>query len=437
MLARSLSPAPLLALLLAGSLAYAQPSEPRSVEPLTLQRTVELALTRNEVPRIASARIDRARALTREAWARLLPQAMLQGTYTRRPNEVTRTVGDATVVVQSRNGLAATGSAEATLLDAPGIALVLRAPHAEKAERMDAETLVRDLTFEAASAWFAVRSAEELLAAAERRVAAESEALNAARKRLEAGVAGRQDVTRTELALSSAKVTATDARLLADTTRLALAQLLALPVDRVELASGEGLELEAGAPAERPELLALEARVRAAELLAVEPWLRLVPSLGVGASFRATNEPGISGQIANWSLFGTATWQLYDGGLRYAQADARRAEAEQLKLELEALRRAVGREQDEASLRIAAAAAALEEAQTTKRVAAENAEQIERLFSAGLATALERVDANAAAYAAEAELARQSFALQVARLEQRRARGLWPVDGLQVPQERR
>lgn len=421
--------------------ATAAPSPARAAEdvppePLSLADAIQLALQRNEVPRIAGARIDRARALTREAWARLLPQALLQGTYTRRQREVTRTVGDATVVVQSRNALGANGTLEATLLDASGIAQVVRAPHAEQAERQEAETLVRELSYEVATVWFSVQSAAELLAAAERRVEAESEALEAARRRLEAGLAGRQDVTRTELALSSAKVNATDARLLLETTRLALAQLLAVPVEMLQLAPEEG-PVAVGPAEERPEILALEARVRAAELAALEPWLRLVPSIGVGAGFRATNEPGLSGQIANWTLFGTATWQLYDGGLRYAQAEARRAEAEQLKLELSAMRRQVSREQDEASLRVAAAAAALEEARTTQRVAAENAEQVEKLFAAGLATALERVDANAAEYEADAQLARQAFALQVARLEQRRARGLWPVDGLEFSQERR
>ncbi len=399
-------------------------------ESLTLERALALARERNEVPAIARARIERASALTRQAWSRLLPRAMIQGRYTRRQNAVTREVGGEVTEIQSRNALSATGTVQTNLIDASAIPLVMSSHHEEEATAHEAEALEQSLSYDVATGFFAVLSAEELHAAAERRVQVAQSALEVARRRLQAGVSGRQEVTRTELSLSNARLDLNEARLLVETTRLALGELLALELE-VPLAAPP--PLPGATPAEeaidvsaRPDLQALEARSRSFELLALEPYLRLIPSVGLGADYRITNEPGL-GEPSNWSLFATSTWELYDGGLRYAQARARAAEADELRLTLSSLRRSAEREHAEASARITAARAALEEARIATRLARENADQVSQLFAAGLATALERDDATVAAFEAEAELAQSTFALRVAQLEERRARGLWPL----------
>ena len=399
-------------------------------EPLTLERALALARERNEVPAIARARIERAAALTRQAWARLLPEAMIQGRYTRRQAAVSRQVGGDVAEIQSRNALNATATVQTNVLDASAIPLVISARREEEATAHEAESLVQSLSYDVATGFFAVLSAEELHAAAERRVQVAASAVEVSQRRVKAGLSGRQEVTRTELSLSNARLALNDARLLVETTRLALGELLALTVD-MPLAPPPPLperapDEEALGTSRRPDLLALESRSRSFELLALEPHLRLIPSLGIGAEYRITNEPGF-GLPTNWSLFATSTWVLYDGGLRYAQARARAAEADELRLTLSSLRRTAEREHAEASVRIVAAQAALDEARIAHRLAQENVEQVSQLFAAGLATALERDDATVAAFEAQADLAQSTFALRVAQLEERRARGLWPL----------
>lgn len=403
--------------------------------PLTLDAALALVLRNNEAPGIARARLEQARALTREAWARLLPDAVLQGTYTRRSRAVEREVGGTPTVIQSANAFGATGTVQASILDAPAIPLLLRAQRLEQAQAYEGRVLIQDLLFDTAEVYYGVLSAEELQSAAERRVTVATAALEVAKRRLAAGLTGRQEVTRSELALSTARLALQDARLLVGTSRLALGALLSVRADMPITAPDD-----AGAPAPvpeglvRPDVLARRAALSAAEVSQIEPWLRLLPSLGAQASFRTTNEPGLAGEREDWSISATATWVLYDGGLRYAALRARHAEAAELRLELSALERAAAREREEADLRAQAARAAVEEAELATRIARENAAEVDRLFSAGLATALERADATAQAYEAEAALARQRFALRVGRLAERRAVGMWPTAGVSVPE---
>ena len=400
-------------------------------EPLTLEAALELARTHNELPQIAEARRARARGLTREAWSRILPQAQLQGSYTRRSIEVAR--GED--LIANRNALGATATVQTSLIDASAIPLVMSARRSEAAEEHDAVALVQGLAYDVATTFFSALSAEELFAAAERRVTVAQAALDVAKRRLEAGLVGAQDVTRTELSVSNARLARNEALVALRTTRLALSELLNTDLKGRPLATPSDVppppqEAEATVDA-RPDLLALGEDVRAAELRSVEPWLRLVPSVDVGAAVNTTNEPGFSGEPTTWRLFAQASWSLYDGGLRYAQAQQRAAEAQELRLTLSARKRGALRQAAEARVRLMAAREAVEEAMTAQRVARANMDEVARLFAAGLATALERDDATVAAFEADAELARTRFDLRVAGLEERRARGLWPLEEME------
>ncbi len=399
-------------------------------EPLSLDAALELARNQNELPQIALARRARARGLTREAWARVLPQALLQGSYTRRSQEVSR--GED--LIANRNALGATATLQTSLIDASAIPLIMSARRSEAAEAHDAISLVQGLAYDVATTFFSALSAEELLQAAERRVVVAQAALDVAKRRLEAGLVGAQDVTRTELSVSNARLARNDARVAVRVSRLALGELLNTDLADRPLATPADVPPPPDAQAtvdERPDLLALEEDARAAELLSVEPWLRLVPSLDVGAAVNTTNEPGFSGEPTTWRLFAQASWSLYDGGLRYAHAQQRAAQARELRLTHQARRRSAVREAAEAEVRVLAAREAVEEALTAQRVARANMDEVARLFAAGLATALERDDATVAAFEADSELARKRFDLRVARLEERRARGLWPLEETQ------
>ena len=422
--------APLAAL--AAAAAFAQAPSPEA--PLTLTDTLELALRNNEAPGIARARLEQARARSREAWAGVLPEAVLQASYTRQP-ETLREVGGAPVVIRPSATLDGSATLGVSLVDAPAIPRIVEARWLGEAQRFEGQLLVQELLYDTAEAFYGVLSAEELRAAAERRVQVATEALEVARRRLAAGVTGRQEATRSELELSQARLALQDARLIVQTRRLVLGELAGTRSDVPLLAPDDAAPPppipEGLSP---PDVLALRAAVRAAETARAAPWLELLPSLGAQASYQIASEPSFTGEREYWSVLATATWVVYDGGVRYAQMRARNAEADELRLTLAAAERAAARAQQEARLRIEVAGAAVEEATLATRIAGENAEEVGRLFDAGLATALERADATAAAYEAEAALAQQKFALRVARLTERRTVGLWPAEGLPLPE---
>lgn len=404
---------------------------------LTMEEALHLALARHEVPMAAAARVEQAEATVDRAWSRVRPDLRFDAAYTRRPNRVTRDVGGNTAIIQQDNALGLTGQLSTTVVDAPAIPVILEARRTREAVSLESKDAVRQFSFEVALAFLEAVTTERIYAAALRRVEVAEAALGLADRRLDLGLGTQNEVTRTALALSTARLSANNAKVEVIARRLRLENHLLVDVARPlddslldDAALGRG-ELERALPEAAPHLLALDARRRAAVASSWEPWLRLVPSLDVGAQFRLTNEPGLQGRVANWSLSATASWIVYEGGLRSAESRQRRAFARELALELSLRTREQARDVAEANARIVAAEAALDEATRAAELAEENAEQVEKLFEAGLAGALSFADATAAAFEADVGRARQIQALRVALLERRRALGQWPLDGLE------
>jgi outer membrane protein TolC len=410
------------------------PAAPAPATPLTLPEALELAARYNETPGVAQARIDRSRAIRKEAYATLLPEIELTGIYTRRAREVTREIDGETVVIQARDALTGSTFVDVTLLDARAIPVAKSATRALQAQEFESFDLRRDLAFDVSEAFFAVLGAERLRDAASRRVEVAEATVADAETKLEAGLASRNELTRVELEQATARLSRTEAQNLVVTTRLLLSFLIGAPADR-PLAEPD----DAGAPVEspevmtqaaerlRPDLQAAQLRAEALRLLSQEPMLRLVPTLGVLGTYRETNEAGLSGRESDWNIAATVTWELFDGGVRYAQTAARRAEFREAALETHRLRRQVGLEIRRALADLETANAALGEAEVRARVAQQNADEVRVRFGEGLATGLEQADAVVSAFEAEAGLARQRFAQSLAQLSLQRAVGRWPV----------
>ncbi|MFN2386338.1 MAG: TolC family protein, partial [Thermoanaerobaculia bacterium] len=192
------------------------------------------------------------------------------------------------------------------------------------------------------------------------------------------------------------------------------------------LAAAPPEEIERDAERLRPDLQAAALRAEALRLLALEPLLRMVPTLDLQGIYRGTNEAGLSGNDTDWNVAATLTWEVFDGGVRYAQAAARRAEYREASLAADQLRRLIGQEIRTARADLDTSHAALEQARVRARVAQQNAEEVRVRFGEGLATGLEQADAVVSAFEAEAELARQRFALRLAELSLLRSAGRWP-----------
>jgi outer membrane protein TolC len=404
-----------------------------SSAPLTLAEALALAARNNERSGIAKARVDRARALRREAYATLWPDMSVTGTYTRRSSEVTRTIDDDEVVVQAQNAYSGVAAVDATLLDVRAFPVARSATRNLEAQENASAEIRRTLAYDVAESFFGILSAERLREAASRRIEVAQATVTDARTKLEAGLASSNDLTRSELELATARLSLTQSESLVRTGRLSLDYLIGGEADRpleepaaepVEAATAE--DLERLAQESRADLRELTLRAEALRLLSLEPQLRIIPTLTLRGTYRGTNEAGLSGRETDWNLAALFTWDVFDGGARYAQAAARQAEYREALLNADALRRRIGLEIRTARTDLETARAALEQAEVRARVAEQNAREVRVRYSEGLATALEQADATASAFEAAAELARQRFALGIARLSLSQALGRWP-----------
>ena len=423
----------LLAALVAGSTAGAQDAAPAT--PLTLERAIATALERNETPEIAVARLERAQAIRDQAIAALLPSLTLNGTYTRRAREVTREISGDTVTVQAIDALNGQAVAESVLFDLRALPLLRAAKAGVAAQERESSELNRALAFDVAQGFINAISSERLLGAAQERVQVAAATLRETRIRLEAGLANRNDVTRTELEHATAEVGATQAANLVSTTRLALSYLIGESIDGRELAVPEPPTLPAGgveallerAQASRLDLVALAERARQLRQLALVPRYGIAPRFDLRGLYRWTNEAGLSGSEEDWNVALNLTWELFDGGDRYAVAAQRDAEAREAELVLANAKREVELEVRRALADLEATLATVAQAEIRQEVSRANAEEVHERFLNGLATALEEADALASRFEADAQAVFQRNSRAAAQLDLLRALGDWPL----------
>jgi len=417
-----------------GRQAAAAPEAAAAPAPLTLAEALALARTGNEVSGVAAARVERAAALRRQALSQLLPSLTVTGVYTRRAREVTREVGGDEVTVQALDAFSGTAVAETTLFDLRALPGVRAATRGLEAQRIESAELERALAYDVAETFLTVLGADGLLGAAERRVRVAEQTVEESRLRLDAGLANRNDLTRAELELATARLESTRSARDAEAARLALGFLIAAPVDRPLAAPDPFSPLAAGrdalvarALAERPELAALERRLEAARQAALAPRLGIVPTLDLRGTWRWTNEAGLSGREEDWNLGLTLGWQLWDGGSRSALADQLDADARVAELALAEGKRRAALEVEQALADLEAADAAFAQAEVQFEAARQNAEEVRERYRAGLATALEQADATVSQFEAEANRTRQRYLSAVSRLALERALGAWPL----------
>lgn len=417
----------------------------QAASPWTLDEAIAAALANNEVSAIGAARLERAQALRAQAVAALIPRLVVTGTYTRRAREVTREINGDEVTVQAIDALNGQAVAQGTLFDLRALPLLRAANRGVDAQRIESRELERALAHDTASGFLLVLGAERLHEAARQRVAVAEQTAEEAKLRVEAGLAGRNDATRAELELATARLAATRAANDVTVTRLSLGFLIGAELEGRPLAEPEGIavpqegpdELAERARATRPDLLALAVRAEQARFFARAPRLGFVPRLDARGVYTGTNEAGLSGREEDWNASVTLTWEIFDGGNRAALAAQRDAEADEADLTLAQRRRAVDLEVAQASTDLATAEASLVQAEARLDAARDNALEVRERYSNGLATALEQADATVEQFEAEVELVRQRYGRAIARLELTRAVGLWPDGASAAPADAR
>ncbi len=410
-----------------------------AAQTVSLDTVVAEALAKNEDAEAAQLVVARAEASKREAWAELFGDLSVSGTYRRRAFEITRDFEDENgnvnqVVLSRQNSLFGVARAEITVLDATAISRISKAgADVESAEARNVE-LRRALAFSVADTYLAVLAAERAKAAAERRLALADDALANVKARFDAGLTAKSVLNRSKLERATAQLEATRADNAAQQMRLSLSFVVGRAVTgtledpTAETPVGSDAELLASARDGRPDVKRLELELEARRIAGREPWFGFVPTVGVAAEVTATNEPGFTGQVVNWSLAATAQWLLWDGGVRYAVARRRAADTREAELALAKQLRQVELELRQARTDLGTAMAAVTQAEARLEVARENAEEVRARFQQGLATALEQADAAVAEYDAAQALASERFEASAATLRLTRAVGGWPTD---------
>lgn len=419
--------------------------------PLTLRAVVARALERNERARIATARSEAAEARLARARAVFWPDVTLTGNYTHKLFEP-ETSGFAAQFgrdfSQSQDVFTATAALTATLFDFRAYPLLRQARLAASAARLTETEERRALAFEAAQAFVSTLGAEQVVQAAERRVALGAQSLAEARARAEARLASVHDATRAELELRTAESTLAQARATAEQARLGLALLLDLESpDALGPLASPATDADAGPttgpdtadPAEirkarerRADLEARRSLLRAQEELASEPGRRFVPTLKADAQYRLSSEEQMGGRNDDASVGLTLSWPIFDGFERDAEADERRAVVREQAAALELAARTVDRDVRSARVALSTQRTLAGTAKLAADAAVRNAQEASALYSQGLSQAFEVADAQARQFEAEVALTRAALGVLAARLQLSLALGEWP-DGATPP----
>lgn len=429
----------LAAALVAFILLPARPADPAGEEALSLEAAIKIALARNEEALAAEAKITASDAALMRARAYFLPSITASGSYTRRPFEVVRIVGNSQIIVQSYNALSGVTQLNMTLFDSRSIP-TLRQAKAEQASTTyaSAETK-RQLAFEVSNAFLATLGIQQVLEAAKHRFDYAQQALAAAKARFAAGLVSSNDVTRAELEFASAEMTITQITGQVETTYLNLGYLLYDPqpvgtklvvpdflirAAEIEPAAPESLIAEA--QNRRLDLNSLRLHAQAQRALILEPVLKWLPTLNLSAQYRYTNEAGLTGRNFNWNAGLSMSWALFDGFNRNADYKERKSLAYQADLNVQATMRRVELDVRDTLVSLKSQRASLKQAQVAFDMAKQNAQEVAELYRQGLSSVLQVADANVQLFDAEVALVQQRYSLGISYLNFEAALGLDP-----------
>jgi outer membrane protein TolC len=393
---------------------------------LTLDQAVQLTLSRNERARISDLQVVVAEAGVEKAFTAFLPLLTTQASGTQH----------ATAIKPPSNSGQAVVTLSQPILNAPAFPLYAQAKRLADAQHEQNVDDKRLLAFNAASAFFAVLNAQDVVKAAQRQRDNAQANLANTQARAKAQLSSSNDVTKAQVDLAGAQREVETDQGSLDNALVQLAFTLNAPVpssiappqptlDAAVKPVGGPDGLVRFAADHRPDLRVAKYQAAAAHDFASEPLLRLVPTLGVqGQAVATTAQSPITGRHDDETVTATLTWTLYDAGVRYADKHARDAQAEIADLNGRLLLRSVDAQVRSAVALLGAAQLAFRDATDAAKLAAQNVDETAILYRQGLATALELVNANDSRFTAEVNYAAAEFAMAQAYLALRQSLGL-------------
>jgi outer membrane protein len=414
------------------ALLLAQPSPPAPAAPasgpvLTLDDALQRARAH---PRIAQATAAAAQATarSREAFAGYLPAGTASTSYGKtssgRGGSVVVTPGGTTTV--SGSGVddlySATLNLQAPIWDFGRTLESVRSARAsEDASRADLTAARDEQVFQVRQAYYAALASDALVAVADDTIVQMERHLAFAQGSLEVGRRTRFDVTRAEVDLENARIQKIQADNGLANARAALAGAIGEDLGDARLAepaAPEEPDPDPRAAVERalrarPELLALDRRIAAAESAAAAARDTWYPTLGASGQlgWRGSDFP----LSRTWQVLGTLTWPFLNGGADVARASEASAAADAARAALAAEVLQVKVDVEQAALAVGEARARRDVSKVLVVQATENLELAEGRYQAGVGSIVDLVDAQAALTSARAQRIRAGYDLATAR----------------------
>mgnify|MGYP003676179631 CR=1 FL=1 len=317
--------------------------------PWTLPTALAEARAHSPEAAMAAARLERAQSMGDQAGAANLPQVTLKAGYSQTTNPMMAfgailTQGAFAPTIDFNapgqvDNLNLTGIVGYNLYSGGRATAGLAAARSGvAATEQDRATTFARLDAAVTRAYFGIRQAREGLVALDAAVVTYEESLRVARLRYEAGQMLKSELLNLEVQLAQTR----EQRLLVrQQATLVARQFLYLlgrqPIGDVELADSDAAIAAITAPSElsidqRPELLAMEARVEAAAQMADVARGARRPTVNAFASYQLDHGWRLNGDGDSWMAGIQAEWAVFDGKtasskIRAARADYAEAEA--------------------------------------------------------------------------------------------------------------
>jgi outer membrane protein TolC len=381
---------------------------------LSIADAIHRALDHNLGVLQAEESVDRAKAARWLALSALLPQVNGTGSATRRTTNLeafgfplSRFPGAAGIgpVVGPFNVFEARVFLSQSLLDLSAVNDVRAESHNTAAEQHDYRS-ARDLVVLVSANLYLQTLAAAARAETARSQLETSQALYTQAQDLrQSGIIAGLDVVRAEVRLSADRQRATAAANDFEKSKLQLARVIGLPpgqeftlsdvlpdVPVPEMTLQEALDR---AYRERPDLLAAQERVRAAEATHAAVRAELLPSVKVNADYGAIGLH-ISDALATYSVAGVVNIPIFQGGRVQARLAKAEVDVRSRRSELENLRSEVYYDVRSAFLDLQATREELQTATRSRELANQQLTQSRDRFAAGVANNIEVVQAQEA-----------------------------------------
>ncbi|MFT7521246.1 MAG: outer membrane protein TolC, partial [Kiritimatiellia bacterium] len=438
------------ALLLGVGVSVAQPAE-----AVTLDEAYAAAETNNIDIKMARERTFQAKNQRIMAWTLLQPRVQGQWNWTRNQfDDVTLDFGESTLgpyfVMEELHGLEANSlvdpirellpeptvvqrqqfqDANVTitqpLFNGSALPLLMGAYRQANAASLEERFAVQRVRSGVAQAFYGVVTARKAMELSEQAVELANTQLELATRQVEVGTAAPRSVLQAKLRVSQAQRDVRRGSERLSQAEQAWVNITGLPRDaEIELgtlaAAPESLQAALDtAQVRRLDLQAADVRVDVAKMQTRSDALKWAPTVNYRFSYLWSENAGFVGKNSYWNMGLSATWVLWDGGMRLAEQRNSASQRRMAQLAVEGSKTSIEEEVRVAWRTYEAARSSIEAVDVEVGLAQENLELARRGFEAGSTTFLEVQQAELALENAELNrvVERQSHALSVVGLQ--------------------